>query len=1346
MCLMLSDSRLACSFSEQGAAPVIRILSADTGLDVQEPLVGHLDDITCVDALPSGSLLISGSDDNTIWAWDASTGKRISHLVGHSRAVMCVKLLPDGRRAVSTANDGTLRLWDVLSGFELTRLKATMETISWKTSVTCVSLSADGTLAATCSDRLRLWDLTSPGPVLDTLAAAGTLMEVFPDEKHVAISGGIRTEIHILDITGETAGQIDLRDHTHHISCLCVLPDGQLASGSLDNTVMLWDWESSLAPSATLQMDIAVSAMCTVPGDDTLLVVAGDTQLQVRDLQDWEVVAQLTGHTGTITALVCSRDGQHLVSASLDGTMRVWDVDNATEVGKMEGHGGNLVKALHLTAESNRLVSCSKGLLLVSDMLTRKHVARAEEDVDGPARISPDGKCILSLNRSGTAVMVWDIETCSPMHSLDSPGWDPFCGLCALPGKNMAIAFDGARVHGWQLSPGGELFVELCTPDDLMESVMTELPGQAKLIDVSRQESRLEAWGLSFEVYMESVLRVCWGAGAEDAESPTAQFHLPIYGRLHAVLLYLKERHLNQDPGGEDEEDPSLVVTDVLVTVFSSVDSGRTATDRAANACLETSTAVYRQWLCDMPRWRLDPVASPSYFQKLQPVSDLGPQLGAIPSILASPGTGAGANRSLVHYLAACKDSSRHVALKGLQDRGVAGLVRLRPHMAGLMRVRDDLGRLPLEIALWQATPSRATCVDIISAHGAATALCRKMGDISGLRCLLDSLVQCLPRMRHLDLELDLAWDILDRSAAVTVCEHFSAAEVESRVFLEEAHIPPSDQSSGSLVDLLIFPFSGPFLPFTNSGMGESHWRPPGFVSTPTSSSQTPWKFMLEHMPESRFAMPFARAAVEYRMAMGGKQLQFMLVAFHLVFLACFTALMFVTKAREPLGAVQYALLVPLCVWGGINIFIELRELFTFPAEYLTTIWNYIDLPLYLCVPPAAAGVLTSHWMADSVMAWAMVLCWLKLISFMRVYKDSAGIVRMISLVVIKTSWFVVVLLFLLVGFSLGTHAILPDQQGLPSQDFHITLLRQFRLMFADFGVYEYDDLLLYTEQVDAFGNTVDYLVNVSMSILFIYLVAIIMFNLLISVLGEIYESVRESELAALTSFRALSQQETEADFRPVLDLFLSVFYCSGWVLFPESPRSHMLHYWVDVSDDTWMPSVDQNPPEGARPIYYRLNTLADAQAELRQDLRGLRSDISDKLQSIREILAEVSLSTWACRRLNTDPQCIRLVRLTFFPFRPCLPPPPLGSTSSPSHVSSCTLVRPVGIGSGVWEGTKAPAVKDTGSRALHYTHPCGHAKSGGGRGCRERGLESSGHAGPCQGDGVHCGRRDDQD
>ena len=70
---------------------------------------------------PRGSIVVAGSEDGTIWMWNAQTGQCMNVFTGHSESVSCAQFTPNGKLLVSSSIDQSITVWDPKSAQSLTK-------------------------------------------------------------------------------------------------------------------------------------------------------------------------------------------------------------------------------------------------------------------------------------------------------------------------------------------------------------------------------------------------------------------------------------------------------------------------------------------------------------------------------------------------------------------------------------------------------------------------------------------------------------------------------------------------------------------------------------------------------------------------------------------------------------------------------------------------------------------------------------------------------------------------------------------------------------------------------------------------------------------------------------------------------------------------------------------------------------------------------------------------------------------------------------------------------------------------------------------------------------------------
>ncbi|KAI1295855.1 Notchless -like protein 1 [Halotydeus destructor] len=132
--------------------------------------------------------LVSGSDDFTLFLWNAESDKKpVCRMTGHQQLINDVKFSPDCRLIASASFDKSIKLWDGKTGKFITTLRGHVQAcyqIAWSAdSRLLVSGSADSTL--------KTWDMKTKKLMMDLPGHADQVFAVdwSPDGEKV-VSGG----------------------------------------------------------------------------------------------------------------------------------------------------------------------------------------------------------------------------------------------------------------------------------------------------------------------------------------------------------------------------------------------------------------------------------------------------------------------------------------------------------------------------------------------------------------------------------------------------------------------------------------------------------------------------------------------------------------------------------------------------------------------------------------------------------------------------------------------------------------------------------------------------------------------------------------------------------------------------------------------------------------------------------------------------------------------------------------------------------------------------------------------------------------------------------------------------
>lgn len=456
-CAFSPDSTQVLTSSNDGT---LKLWDSKTGR-LRQTLTDHEGAVNCCDFSKDGQFIVSGSKDRTLKIWNSQNGKLLKTLRDFKDEILSCDISPNSQFILSTARDRRVKLWNLKTG--------TLEkTLSVGHCYSDCVFSSNGKMAAgVCyTGIVNLWEIES-GELIKEIAFDYKLLgaeraRLIANRRELAHSRGPTV---VMSGDGERVllsfrlqewewkakkQKLELDLEKEQVLASHFLDGGQtLLTVTANNTLQYWDCETGKLKKSVAgprgfffrQKFVLGGAVILSEGNSKILwevesgkvlkridkgrlvdiEIAPDGRemlstsvmsrvMGLRNLSTDELVCQFKGHAGFIWQMAFSPDNKRVLSASEDGSVKLWNRQSGELIHDFKGHG-LAVMACEFSPSGQYIATAGRDRTIrVWDSQSFKEVYRFYSHSKScySLSFSPNGDQLLALSLENS--QLWDLQ------------------------------------------------------------------------------------------------------------------------------------------------------------------------------------------------------------------------------------------------------------------------------------------------------------------------------------------------------------------------------------------------------------------------------------------------------------------------------------------------------------------------------------------------------------------------------------------------------------------------------------------------------------------------------------------------------------------------------------------------------------------------------------------------------------------------------------------------------------------------------------------------------------------------------------------------------------------------
>jgi WD40 repeat protein/serine/threonine protein kinase len=427
--------------------------SSDATVKTESPSTSSAHTRVLVAFSPAGDSFVVSDDAPSVRLFDAASGRLLRTFGQHAKTVTSCQYSPDGRRVLTCAFDGRVRVFDVDTGDLALSIAAP------RGHFTLAQFDVTGSLILTSNNSHpdapddgsdydpHVWDARSGALVAELCGHASPIRSAcFSRTGETVLTAEVEGTVHAWDLRSSS-----VRWSTHlpgEAWCLALSPDGRRVAAGFECGARVLDMVTgAVAFDLNGLSKRAVTALAYSPDGRWIAARDYGGNLGAWSADDGAPRFQTSVRSGVANSLAWLPDSHRFVTSGGDDHAHLWTIDPIPDLVALAPHAGAVRSAVFDPASKSVLSAGIDGVVRVSSVRDAS-VAHERNVGIGPlvrAWFVDDGQRIACLARSG-ALALFDLALASAHIAREPDGGAATCSAVSDGGDDLCIGFDDGRV------------------------------------------------------------------------------------------------------------------------------------------------------------------------------------------------------------------------------------------------------------------------------------------------------------------------------------------------------------------------------------------------------------------------------------------------------------------------------------------------------------------------------------------------------------------------------------------------------------------------------------------------------------------------------------------------------------------------------------------------------------------------------------------------------------------------------------------------------------------------------------------------------------------------------------